>query len=72
MTDPNREPADGKLSILSLKCWGYPDLTFLLSCTALSQEETDVFVGRLLNKDPPTTQLANLSPPYSSETPLLR
>jgi hypothetical protein len=31
MADPNREPADGKLSILSLKHWGYPDLTFLPS-----------------------------------------
>jgi hypothetical protein len=47
MADPNREPADGKLSILSLKYWGYnyPDLTFLPSCIALSQEEVDWFVG---------------------------
>jgi hypothetical protein len=67
MVDPNREPADGTLSILSLKCWGYPDLTFLPSCTALSREEVDEFVGRLFDKDPPTARLANLPPTYSSE-----
>jgi hypothetical protein len=41
--DPNCEPTDGKLSILSLKYWGYyyPDLTLLLSCVVLSQEEID-------------------------------
>jgi hypothetical protein len=69
MVDPNREPADGKLSILSLKRWGYLDLTFLLSCIALSQEEVDRFVGRLIDKDPPTAWPANLPLPYSRKNP---
>jgi hypothetical protein len=59
-------------SILSLKHWGYPDLTSLSSCTVLSQEEIDGFVGRLFDKDSPTVRLANLPLRYSSETPLLR
>jgi hypothetical protein len=67
MVDPNREPADGMLSILSLKRWGYPDLTFLPSCIVLSQEEVDEFVGQLFDKDPPTTWPADLPLPYSSE-----
>jgi hypothetical protein len=72
--NPNCEPTDGKLSILSLKYWGYyyPDLTLLLSCVVLSQEEIDWLVGQLFDKDPPTTRPAGLPLPYCSETPLLR
>jgi hypothetical protein len=67
MADPNYEPVDGKFSILSLKRWGYPDLTFLLSCIALSQGEIDGFMGQLFDKDPPTVWRADLPLPYSSE-----
>jgi hypothetical protein len=63
MADPNREPTDGKFSILSLKYWGYnyPDMTFLLSCIVLSQEEVDWLVGRLFDKDPPIARPAGSS-----------
>jgi hypothetical protein len=74
MADPNREPADGKLPTSSLKCWGYPGLTFLPFCAALSQEEINGFVGRLFYKDPQTTWPADFPLPYSSKNlpPLVR
>jgi hypothetical protein len=44
-------------------------MTHLLSHTALSLDEIDMFVACLFDKDPPTVQPDNLPPPYCSENP---
>jgi hypothetical protein len=71
MVDPNHEPTKGKLSILYFKywCYNYPDLTFLLPCIVLSQEEADWLMGQLFDKDLPIAWPADLPLPYSSKNP---
>jgi hypothetical protein len=66
-----QEPAVGKLSTSSHKCWqyNYSNLTFSLSRIALPQEEINRFVAQLFDQDPATARPADLPLPYSSKNP---